>query len=284
MMPNPNQLLPITPWPTEALGPVLVHRPVLKIGERGTLRWRWESPIPEPARLPAEWGLRELVDATLDDDEEVAALLIQRGVISRPFVYPGDIPQSRREFLAPISEEHGWQHRRDWEYRADGTLEDARWWLKMARALSLMWANASIGDTAAAVAAWSEEGFSSQDEEGIWVHFTLALNHGLNPFHARVEHVAPIVLSDEPYVWGGLPRVDLYSAACCQIFDFIAGREIARRCENTSCGRLFVHQLGGAEFGQYHSMGMRFCSPGCGQAERQRQYRRRQKEQKASNP
>jgi hypothetical protein len=71
--------------------------------------------------------------------------------------------------------------------------------------------------------------------------------------------------------------VDLYSAACQQVFNLIVKNCDAQRCENETCGRTFVHQLGGAQHGQHRSKGLRFCTPACARTQTQRQYRRRRK-------
>jgi alpha-galactosidase len=55
----------------------------------------------------------------------------------------------------------------------------------------------------------------------------------------------------------------------------VARGEAARRCENETCGRVFVHQLGGAQHGQYRSTGLQYCSPKCARMQVQRRYRRR---------
>jgi hypothetical protein len=73
----------------------------------------------------------------------------------------------------------------------------------------------------------------------------------------------------------GVPRVSLYSAACREVFNLVLEQPTARHCENATCGRVFVHQLGGAKFRQHRSTGLRFCTPECARAEASRQYRRR---------
>ena len=118
----------------------------------------------------------------------------------------------------------------------------------------------------------SAEGFRALDREGVcWAQFTLALKEGLHPFRAHVEYAEPRL----PGFVYGLPNVGLYSAACRQIFNFAAQEQTARRCENATCGRVFVHQLGGAKFRQHRSTGIRYCTPECARAEASRQYRRR---------
>jgi hypothetical protein len=68
------------------------------------------------------------------------------------------------------------------------------------------------------LSAWAAEGIrGAADERACWPHFTLALNLGLEPFRAHVEHPAPLSDGDEFTL--GLPQVGLYSAACRQTFN-----------------------------------------------------------------
>jgi hypothetical protein len=206
----------------------------------------------------------------------VAALLEDYGVISWPYFDPTGVPLDRLPFLAPLSSDEEavdyW-----WERRNNGTIEDARWWLKTARALAGVWRETSNSRDPGT--AWSAEGFPTFDEHhaqapawAIWAQFALALDAGLRPFRARVEYRVDV---PDVEVTFGLPQVGLYSAACRQIFNLVVEGHTARCCENATCGRVFVHQLGGAEYGQYRTVGVRFCTPECALAETQRQYRRR---------
>jgi|HubBroStandDraft_6_1064221.scaffolds.fasta_scaffold75411_4 hypothetical protein len=271
---------PITVWPGTPLPPVLVLRRALlyhdatpTVGDDGRIVWRGKK---KPKELPDEWVLRQLADADLDNDNDLGLLLEDYGVITWPYFDRASIPPDRREFLAPYPEGDDSSAFDWWEGRDDATLEDARWWLKTARALTRVWAEASAGRDP--TSAWTAEGFPPVDEQACWAQFTLALDTGLKPFRARVEyHVSPHGFE---FTYGRL-MIGLYSAACCQVFNFIAGKETARRCENETCGRTFVHQLGGAKYGQHRSKGLlRFCTPACAQAQTQRQYRRRKAAQK----
>jgi len=118
------------------------------------------------------------------------------------------------------------------------------------------------------LAPWLAEGFRASSlndpEQGSWPRFAAALNVGLEPFQARVQPAA------------GEFTVGLYSAACRQVFNLMVEGGTARRCESATCGRVFVRQRGDIEYRQhYRSTGLRFCSPECMRAEKQRRYRRR---------
>lgn len=215
-----------------------------------------------------------LANVDLEDDHAVATLLGDFGVISRPYFDPTEVPDDRRPNLAPPSNHDGdgW-----WEQRDDGTIEDARWWLKTARAIAGVWRETTSGGDP--ITAWAAEGFSGFDEHHakpsawvVWAHFALALDAGLRPFRARVEYRVEMPDIDITY---GLPAVGLYSAACLQVYNLVVGEFVARRCANERCGHVFVHQRGGARDGQYRSKGVKYCTPGCARAETQRRYRRR---------
>ena len=265
LMGQVNQRFPITAWPGK-LAPVPVRRFALVADENGELEWFDRL---EPEELPEEWVLRQLCDADLEDDAALVALLQQYGVIASPFYDPTAVPARRRLAQPPRHQRDGW-----WERRSDATVEDIRWWLKTARALAGTWREASLdGDPASA---WSAEGFSVPARWNYWPNFTRALNVGLRPFQARVEYPLPLVDNSE-FMFGG-PQVDLYSAACLQVFNLLTGPP-ARKCASATCGRVFVHQVGGAQYRQHRSKGLRFCSPACAKNETQRAYRARQKKE-----
>jgi hypothetical protein len=252
----------MTVWPPTPLSPVLVQRCSV-VSEDGALQWRQRL---EAAELPDEWVLRQLFDADLDSDEHVLALL-DDGVIWSPFLDPSAIPMSAQYRLAyPFGQtERNW-----WRDRTDGTLEDARWWLKSVRALVAMWREVSLDGNPASP--WAAEGFSPVDQTTAWVRFQTALAEGLRPYHARVEYAARVGAGELAL---GVPQVSLYEAACAAVFNLVLKQPTARRCENETCGRVFVHQLGGAKFRQHRSTGLRFCTPECARAEASRRYRRR---------
>jgi hypothetical protein len=255
------------------LAPVLVARATFVVDEGGWIEWGADL---EPRELPDEFVLRQLADADLDDDAAVVPLLEQYGATPWPYYNRVIVPGDRHHLLAPPPTRITgvW-----WEGRDDGRIEDARWWLKTARALAHFWAFVS-GVDGDPLSAWSDEGFHTfggaewgeHVDWAAWMMFAAALNVGLLPFRARVE--LPVPGSE---LVQGAPVVSLYQAACHQIFNLAVEEQTARRCENASCGRVFVHQLGGAKFGQHRSKGVRFCSTDCRRAETQRQYRRRRK-------
>lgn len=260
---------PITLWPSTPLPPVLVQPTA--------------DSIAHPQQLPDQWVLRDLDAADLDSDAVVGALLEDYGTISQPFFDRLYVPPGRRELLATPPSEYELDREWWWERRSDGTLEDARWWLKTARAIVRMWRIASF-DREPVGNAWHLEGFVSIDalptEMLAWMRFTDALTAGLRPFQPRVVYGEQSSGPQRRFLYGVQPHVGLYSAACHQFFNFIVTGATPRLCENATCGRVFVHQIGGSAGHWHRSKGLRFCTPKCARAETQRQYRRRKKEQK----
>jgi hypothetical protein len=94
------------------------------------------------------------------------------------------------------------------------------------------------------------------------------LSEGLRPFHPRVLY------ADERTSLA-TATVPLYAICCLELFNHLAEHAVYRRCANQRCGRLFVHQRGRAEHGQYRTRGVRYCSNPCARAQAQRDYRRR---------
>ncbi len=214
--------------------------------------------------------LRDLAHADLDDDGALTALLDERGVVMHPYFHPVNRPVRGRMAPRPRKHVDGW-----WEARHDGTLEDARAWLKTARALAGGWAAWATGEEF--LAAWPANGFEPyppEFESLHWSAFTIALNVGLRPFRAHAEHTYKPPGGDELAI--GTPRIDLYQAACAQLFNLMVSGETLRRCEK--CGQPFHHQLGGAKYRQHRSTGLRFCTPACARAEASRKYPSRKRE------
>jgi hypothetical protein len=237
------------------------------LGEDGTLQ---VGDRLGPRELPDEWVLRDLADADLDDDDAVLALLNEYG---GPSIYE---TRSRRLSVRPwfgidwIADGTVWEELEKARLRVEypKPLEDARWWLKAARAIGRTWARASRDEDIAEP--WLAEGFadsvgrSSVPQAGYRGYFQSSLNVGLEAFTPRVvDDIASRPL-----------ETDLYSAACAQVFNLMVEGQTARRCENEPCGRIFVHQLGRAEHRQ-HWNNPRYCTKECAHAEASRQYRRR---------
>ncbi len=72
------------------------------------------------------------------------------------------------------------------------------------------------------------------------------------------------------------PRLE--SILALQMYHHIVADDSYQRCQNEPCGRLFVHQRGRAEHGQYRGSGLKYCSKNCAKAQVERNRRRRNRE------
>jgi hypothetical protein len=62
-----------------------------------------------------------------------------------------------------------------------------------------------------------------------------------------------------------------------ELFNHIAGSDVYRKCQNETCGRIFVRQYGRSEHGQSRREGVMYCTRHCAQARAARDYRRRRR-------
>jgi hypothetical protein len=85
----------------------------------------------------------------------------------------------------------------------------------------------------------------------------------------------PIVPSPGP---GEFARAPLVSVCALELFNHIAETATYRPCANETCGRLFVRQEGRAQAGQHRKKRVAFCSQRCLRQQKQREYRRREKD------
>lgn len=214
--------------------------------------------------LPHEVFLRELLDLDLTSGEEVVEFLSCFGMIADRYP-PGLLPFEHRQAAPPEEPEAVSNH-----------LVDATLFLKTARLLTLHWL--AVLERDSIESAWAAEGltFAVAGDEAAWMYFVECLNYGLRVFTVRVERPGWV-----PGVDQGAPRPDLYSALCLQLANHISDNAPVRRCANEACRRAFVRQRGGAEYGQYRTAGVIYCSPTCGNSQWQRDHRRRKREERA---
>lgn len=203
-------------WPGMPIPRALVERSEIHLDEEGRLiRGRSRGAMwPTPARRL--W--RAIEGAQLDREAQVLDLLGEHGDLHHRFDLPG-LPSDPRSQLI--------RHRES----VDVTLEDVRWWLRLARAM-----RASIHGAEGAFAA---EGFSSTSvDEELWL-LGHGLNEGLRSFPPRSAIAVSSAGQRHPGGIIGLPQVGLFSELCRLIHnELIAGLPPPKRACRC-CGEPF---------------------------------------------
>ena len=129
------------------------------------------------------------------------------------------------------------------------------------------------------------EGF--EDDEDMWndgdemeieeTHLTQQLiGHLLRDFHVTVNF-RPV---DNPWE---MDAILLDAVLCLSLANDLADGAEFKRCASETCGRVFTRHSGRAKQGKYHMTGVKYCSVECARAQKQREYRRRQR-QKGAKP
>lgn len=255
---------PLTPWPDH---PVPVPA-VMRFGASLYDGWVVFSTDSEgePVVLPHELFLRELFDVDLADREDVVAFINEYGTLSGPYGKAvGGLLDLKVTPETPRPAE-----------RINTHVLDVIFYLKTARLLARHWV-ASL-ESEPVLNAWRQEELDSlvSDEEGAWGAFVDCLNAGLGALRVRVER--PV--SFAPEIVRGEPVAGLYTGLCVQLFNHLMDEAAVRRCANETCGRAFVRQQGGGASrgaGQFRTEGVVYCSPSCGNAQWQREHRRRKR-------
>lgn len=228
--------------------------------------WVIYSPRADKVHLPEELFLRELFDVDLKDENDIVAFLNEYGTVSGPYGEAvGGLLSLRAQPSTPAPAEQVTTH-----------LLDVVLYLKTARLLARHWVAAL--ENVPVLEAWREEELDSlvSDEEGAWSAFVDCLNAGLGVLRVRVERP----LSFAPEFVQGEPMAGLYTGLCVQLFNHLLEQPELKRCANETCGGRFVRQQGGGAStgaGQYRTGGVMYCSPSCGNAQWQREHRRRKR-------
>ena len=248
----------ITHWPASLVQVPAVERTEVHGSEDGWLEiGRYDFPRAEQhlvtVELPDEWYLRELVDLDASDMDAVVAFTAQWGLLSEPgqaMLPHVDRAREQRQppdrFIPTVEKVH-----------IDEIAEMRRRIIDITKT-------------------WASYSGEAEVRGADVLDLQRCLNDGLAVFQANVDFFAH--QEDSPMPTPRTPSA--YQAACLQLFNHIAEGARLKRCENGPCGRLFYRQRSQSEHSQQR-MESKYCTPECGQAERQRRYRRNKTAEKS---
>lgn len=115
--------------------------------------------------------------------------------------------------------------------------------------------------------------FSDEETAVMWLSDTL--DRALRPYHVRMLWRGPGVTHSHAG-WLNAASPGLHSRLMLQLAQHMAEGSAYLTCSSETCRRWYVNQQGRSEHGQ-HRAGTKYCSASCGQAQANREYRRRQK-------
>jgi hypothetical protein len=276
--------LPVTVWPSFA-----IPLPALRVRYHVELvRGRFLVLLPSDEReleLPDEFYLRNFLDVDGSDPRAVCDFFSIYGHMT-PF---GQMRNRPPATAGNRSRTTGWNRLRDDAERASRNGRDVRevagesvspglvrhfgefgFYQRAMRGMVRLWAlvsgTVSMSEFLAEwdIADWPlDEPFS---DDVARVDLAQVLNGALVPFHARLN------VMDATGRESLRGHMDVYNLMCLQLFNHIAeGATYRDPCPH--CGRLFVHQQGGAKYRQHRNTGLTYCSPSCQRAAKQKRYR-----------
>jgi len=245
--PKPSQVrVTLLPEPVTDATPFVVRRSVW-LGARRRVEVGSNSTL-EP--LHPELCLRGLMKLEVADDEQVITFMDANGMVTKAF-----FDEASTGKRLPVDERH---------------VDHARWWLAAARALVGHWEAHIFGEPLDEP--WRAEGFVGVGPGlSAWTQFATYMNEGLRQYPTFVQ------IEAGDLVFGRNWSAGLYSGLCRQLaYHMNAEGPVLRRCAKQGCGQVFGSQQGRSLKGISRNDAI-YCSAACAAAEKQRQYRIRQR-------
>jgi hypothetical protein len=277
-----------TLWPGN-----VVPTPPIRSVPRAAVRGDWIVWPPgqagAEAELPPDFYLREMLDVEADDLEAVAGLMRAYGPLCDLELTELDLTDYEPE------ERHKLADLADYPDAGD-SLKSARGGIH--RDLVRLFIESIQRATRTYLSCQSDGGLEELVAPNIndeYLNMMRQLNSDLpTPWPTSLEHLRKLLIEEElghlQYALGAaLSRFSvgfgdledrwpsIYSVSFLQLYNHVAEGSTARRCANETCRRAFVRQRGRAEYAQYRTDGVKYCSRECARAQAQRQLRRRRK-------
>lgn len=190
-----------------------------------------------PAELPAEWVLRALQTADLDDPVWLLTMLDVRGMVWSPQTRLRNPAETPEELGAPILPPRDDLH-------ATVHLSDVHVLLVALRAAGAQWlAHVRTG--------------AALPESFWWL------------LHAGTSQFSAVTVYRNDRLEG-----DLFEAGCWQLFLITRDKTPVKRCQNEPCGRVFYRQDSISRYGGHAPGRTKYCSVQCREAQKKRAYRR----------
>src|SRR5882757_1839156 len=204
----------------------------------GWLAWRPDPTVPSRP-LPDEWIFRGLQEGDLTDPAWMLAILTRRGMVWRRYDAFRDDETTPPELalprLPPVDDATATVH-----------LSEAYEHLTALRGAVNEWLGHQV--SGAPLTPW----------------FRRVIHAGMAVFP-----LDDIALNPQPFA------VDLFEAGTLQLFAAMLDYAPLKYCQNETCRRPFYRKQDGNHYGYRQTVGLRYCSRSCANAQNQRVYRRR---------